>query len=219
MTTYPIVDVVGVTWPLKILGNKWQYLENGARYRHSDRMARIPMTLCEFEGHFCCYESRNPSAIAGLLVTEDSVIDMLWCCAWWKIKPTVEWLYGDPVGLPHSSCRSFVLHRSCLSSNCLTDIFLHLHSSLDFSLQSADVPFRRRSNGETIRHFEIRFGVHTGTGNVYRIIHGEQGNREHQISPTVLPVVNQFHHTPISCRICLASTMCKYDVIRKTGNT
>jgi len=24
-------------------------------------MARIPMTLSEFEGHFCCYERRNAS--------------------------------------------------------------------------------------------------------------------------------------------------------------
>jgi len=35
-------------------------------------MARIPMTMSELEGHFCCYEwqnaSRGPSTSAGLLV-------------------------------------------------------------------------------------------------------------------------------------------------------
>jgi len=35
MITYSIVGVVRFTCPPEILWNKWYYLENGARYRHS----------------------------------------------------------------------------------------------------------------------------------------------------------------------------------------
>jgi len=35
MTSYPLVGVVGISWPLEIFGNKRQYIDSGARYTHS----------------------------------------------------------------------------------------------------------------------------------------------------------------------------------------
>jgi len=47
------------------------------------RLAQIPVTLSDLEGHFCCYNWQNafcsPSATAGLLVITQ-----------WSTKPEIE---------------------------------------------------------------------------------------------------------------------------------
>jgi len=66
-------------------------------------MARIPMNLSEFEGHFCCYEWQNascgPSASGELLVGN--------CYAFeWTLQQSADW------------------HLDCVSSCCMPSVLM-----------------------------------------------------------------------------------------------